>query len=144
MVSTAVESLQSAKSLLLAKISGLENEIKQIDAVIAALESLDGDTAPPAAISAIVAAPVATTGKRVISAATKAKMKLAQQARWAKINATKESATSDAPEVTAKPAKKKKMSPLGKLKIKLGSLNRYGKTAEAKKVKAQIAALEAK
>ena len=36
------------------------------------------------------------------------------------------------------------MSPLGKLKIKLGSLNRYGKTAEAKKVKALIAALEGK
>ena len=35
------------------------------------------------------------------------------------------------------------MSPLGRLKIKLGALNRYGKTAAAKKVKAQIAALEA-
>ena len=144
MVSTAVESLQSAKTQLLAKISGLENEVKQIDAVIAALESLNGgDAAVPAAIAAVVAAPVVATGKRVISAATKAKMKLAQAARWAKINAAK---AENAPEVATKPAKKKqkKMSPLGRLKIKLGSLNRYGKTAEAKKVKAQIAALEAK
>jgi len=140
MVSTAVESLESAKNQLLAKISGLEREVKQIEAVIAALAGLEGgDAAAPAAISNIVAAPV-IAGKRIISAATKAKMKKAQQVRWAKINAAK---AGNAPEVDAKPAKKKKMSPLGKLKIKLGALNRYGKTAEAKKVKAQIAALEA-
>jgi len=140
MVSTAVESLESAKNQLLAKISGLEREVKQIEAVIAALTGLEGgDAAAPAALSNIVTAPV-IAGKRIISAATKAKMKKAQQARWAKINVAK---AGNAPEVDAKPAKKKKMSPLGKLKIKLGALNRYGKIAEAKKVKAQIAALEA-
>ena len=144
MVSTAVESLESAKSQLLTKISGLENEVKQIESVIAALAGLEDGVAPiPAAVSDVIPAPV-VVGKRVISEATKAKMKQAQQARWAKINALKEG---NAPEVTDKPAKtakKKKMSPLGRLKIKLGSLNRYGKTAEAQKVKAQIAALEAK
>lgn len=137
MVSTAVENLESAKNQLLAKISGLENEVKQIEAVVAALAGLEGSEAvAPTAISAGVA------GKRVMSATTKAKMKLAQQARWAKINAAKATGT---PAVDVPPAKKKqkKMSPLGKLKIKLGSLNRYGKTAEAKKVKAQIAALAA-
>jgi len=140
MVSTAVESLESAKTQLLAKISGLENEVKQIESVIAALADLEGgDGSVPAVVTSAVATPV-IAGKRIISAATKAKMKQSQQARWAKINAAK---ASFAPEVAAKPAKKKKMSPLGKLKIKLGSLNRYGKTAEAKKVKAQIAALEA-
>ena len=146
MVSTAVKSLQSAKAQLLAKISGLENEVKQIESVVAALETLNSGQAAKALQQIMVVestTPVAT-GKRVISAATKAKMKQAQQARWAKINAAKASSSSDAPEVAAKAAKKKKMSPLGKLKIKLGSLNRYGKTAEAKKVKAQIAALEAK
>jgi hypothetical protein len=44
-----------------------------------------------------------------------------------------------------KPAgKRKKMSRLGRLRIKLGSLNRYGKKAAAKKLAARIAALEAK
>jgi len=149
MVSTAVENLESAKAQLLAKISGLENEVKQIESVIAALADLNSGKVVEAVQQIVVvesSTPVATS-KRVISAATKAKMKQAQQARWAKINAAKASSTTAAPEVAAKPAKaakKKKMSPLGKLKIKLGSLNRYGKTAEAKKVKAQIAALEAK
>jgi len=63
-------------------------------------------------------------------------MVAAGKARWAKINAGKSS--------DAKPAKKpKKMSELGRLKIKLGSLNRYGKTEEAAKVQAQIAELTA-
>ena len=149
MVSTAVESLESAKNQLLAKISGLENEVKQIESVIAALAGLESGKVSEAVqqIMVVEASTPVASGKRVISAATKAKMKKAQQARWAKINAAKKSSASAAPEVAAKPAKpakKKKMSPLGKLMIKLGALNRYGKTAEAKKVKAQIAALEAK
>lgn len=148
MVSTAVESLESAKNQLLAKISGLENEVKQIELVIAALADLENGEVVETVQQIVVveaSAPVAS-GKRVMSAATKAKMQQAQQARWAKINEAKASSTSAALEVAAKPAKKKqkKMSPLGRLKIKLGSLNRYGKTAEAKQVKAQIAALEAK
>jgi len=141
MVSTAVRELQSAKKQLLARISTLESEIAQIDASVAALAGLEGSGSEAADSNAAESAPAIVAGKRVISAATKAKMKKAQQARWAKINAAK---AGNAPEVDAKPAPKKKMSPLGKLKIKLGALNRYGKTAEAKKVLAQIAALEAK
>ena len=141
MVSSAVENLQSAKNQLLAKISGLENEVKQIESVIAGLETLNGgEAAATVAIAAVVEVPV-VAGTRVMSAATKAKMKKAQQARWAKINAAK---AESAPVAAKSAAKRKKMSPLGKLKIKLGSLNRYGKTAEAKKVKALIAALEGK
>ena len=114
MVSTAVESLQSAKAQLLAKISGLENEVKQIESVITALADLNSGKVVEAVQQIVVvedSAPVAT-GKRVISAATKAKMKKAQQARWATINAAKATSTSAAPEVAAKPAKaakKKKM-----------------------------------
>jgi len=139
MVSAAVKELQSAKKQLLARISTLESEIAQIDASVAALAGLEGSGSEAADSNAAESTPVVGAGKRIISAATKAKMKKAQQARWAKINAAK---AGNAPEADAKP--KKKMSPLGKLKIKLGALNRYGKTAEAKKVKAQIAALEAK
>jgi len=49
--------------------------------------------------------------------------------------------TATAP-TTAK--KRRKMSPLGKLKIKLGSLKRYKKTEEAKKLQAKIDAFTAK
>jgi hypothetical protein len=43
-----------------------------------------------------------------------------------------------APAVRAR--KKKKMSPLGKLRIKFGALTRYGRKEDAKKVLAQIEA----
>jgi len=39
---------------------------------------------------------------------------------------------------------RRKMSLLGRLRIKLGSLNRYGKKEEAKKLAAKIAELQAK
>jgi len=67
---------------------------------------------------------------------------MAQKVRWAKVKQQKAALVSAAGTTAA--TKKKKMSPLGRLKIKLGSLNRYGKTAEAKQVRAQIAALEGK
>ena len=156
MVSTAVESLQSAKAQLLTKISGLENEVKQIESVIAALETLNGGDA--AAVPAPVVATTgsdarlvalakaraarwanyklaeapAQSGKRVISAATKAKMKKAQQARWAKINAAKASSTTAAPEVAAKPAKKKTMSAAARKAIGAAVAARWAKVRAAK------------
>ena len=135
MVSTAVESLQSAKNQLLAKISGLENEVKQIEAVIAALAGLNGSKVSEAVQQIMVveaSAPVAS-GKRVMSAATKAKMKKAQQARWATINAAKASSTSATPEVAAKPAKKKgKMSAAGRKAISEAVKARWAKVNAAK------------
>lgn len=44
----------------------------------------------------------------------------------------------------AAPRKRRKMSRLGQLRIKLGALNRYGHKEEAKKVQTQIDALLAK
>ena len=130
MVSTAVESLESAKNQLLAKISGLEREVKQIEAVIAALAGLEGgDAAVPSVGSNIVAAPV-IAGKRIISAATKARMKKAQQARWATINAAKEESAPAA----AKPAKKKyTMSAAAKAKLSAFQKARWAKIRAAKK-----------
>ena len=132
MVSTAVESLESAKNQLLAKISGLENEVKQIEGVIAALAGLNGGKVSEAVQQIMVveaSAPVAS-GKRVMSAATKAKMKKAQQARWATINAAK--AGNDAPAAT-KPAKKKgKMSAAGRKAISEAVKARWAKVNAAK------------
>jgi hypothetical protein len=141
MLKDTVNQLKARKTAIRGEIATLNAEDRQIDRAIEAITNL------PATTEGSVVAPVKAT-KRTISAATKAKMKAAQQARWAKINAPKAPVAVPAEVATpaAKPAKKKQkaMSPLGKLRIKLGSLNRYGKKAEAKKVQAQIAALEAK
>ena len=134
MVSTAVENLQSAKAQLLAKISGLENEVKQIESVITALADLNSGKVVEAVQQIVVvedSAPVAS-GKRVISAATKAKMKQAQQARWAKINAAKASPTTADPEVAAKPAKKKTMSAAARKAIGAAVAARWAKVRAAK------------
>lgn len=129
MLANAVKELQSAKQQLAAQINNLTAEAQKIDQAIAALSGLSGGS---------VAAPVA--GKRTMSAAGRKAIAAAARARWAKVKAGKAAAAK--PGKAAKPAKKRKqMSPLGKLKIKLGSLNRYGKTEEAAKVQAQIAEL---
>ena len=135
MISNAVKELQSSKHQLLAQIKGLEQEINQIDQAVAALAGLDGSD-----VAAPTPAPAAVQ-QGTMSSAHRQALALAQKARWAKVKLQKSAPVSAG---VASPAKKrKKMSPLGKLKIKLGSLNRYGKTAEAKKVRAQIAALQA-
>lgn len=141
MVTNAVKELQAAKSQRQANIRALEQEIAQIDASIAALAGLEGGGEVVAPVQQVTTEPTpapVVAGKRTMSAAARKAISEAVKARWAKVNAAK------APVVIAKPAKsaRKQMSPLGKLKIKLGSLKRFGKTAEAKKVKAQIAALE--
>ena len=137
MISNAVKELQSSKQQLLAQIKGLEQEISQIDQAVAALAGLAGSDAV-----APVVAPAAAVKQGTMSPAHRQALALAQKARWAKVKLQKSAVVSAAGTPAA--TKKKKMSPLGRLKIKLGSLNRYGKTAEAKKVKAQIAALEGK
>ena len=141
MVSKAVQELQSAKNQRQENIRDLESQIAQIDASIAALSGLDGSAVAAPASAPATPTPVAGVKKGGMSAAHRQALAASQKARWAKFHAAKAATKTPA---AVKPAKKKKMSPLGKLKIKLGSLNRYGKTAEAKQVKAQIAALEGK
>ena len=124
MITTALKQLKQERSLL-------QQQLNQLNIAINALEGIGGKS--PAA--------VATPGKRRhMSAAARRAISAAQKARWAKVRAGKA--------VTAEPMqatkRRKKMSKLGKLKLHLGSLNRYGKKEEAKKVQAQIAALQAK
>ena len=115
MVSTAVESLQSAKAQLLAKISGLENEVKQIDAVVAALETLNGG-------DAVVPTPVvASTGTDARLAA----LAKARAARWGKVKQV------EAP--VAQPAKKKRtMSAAARKAIGAAVAARWAKVRAAK------------
>lgn len=132
MISTAVKELNSAKQTRLGQIKDLEAQIQKINSALAALSG-----------SAVVS-PASAGGKNTRTPAQKRAMAKAQKASWVKRKAAQASAVVATP--VAKPAQKKQkpMSPLGKLRIKLGALNRYGKKAEAKKVQAQIAALEAK
>ena len=116
MVSTAVESLQSAKAQLLAKISGLENEVKQIDAVVAALETLNGGDA--AAVSAPVVASKGSDARLVALAKARA-------ARWAK------GKLAEVP--VAQPAKKKRtMSAAARKAIGAAVAARWAKVRAAK------------
>ena len=74
-----------------------------------------------------VAAPA--PGKRSLSEATKAKMRVAHQARWAKIRSAKGAA---APAKTA-PKPKRRLSPAGKARIIAGIKARWAKVRAAKK-----------
>ena len=78
--------------------------------------------------------PAATTGKRVISAATKAKMRASQQARWA--NKRKPSAMT-AVKPAAAPKKKGKLSAQGLANIKAAQKARWAKVHAAKAAKAK-------
>ena len=142
MVTNAVKELQSAKQQRQENIRNLEAEIAQIDASITALAGLEGGGEVVISVQPITTEPTpapVVAGKRTMSAAARKAISKAAKARWAKVNAGKAQVSIVKPAQSAK----KQMSPIGKLKIKLGSLNRFGKTAEAKNVKAQIAALEA-
>jgi hypothetical protein len=130
MISSAVKELQATKKKYLEQINGLQGQVQKIDSALAALTGT--------AVSSAVEKPVK---KYKMTAAHKAALKKAQAARWAKAKGEKTPTAESAP-VAKK--KQKPMSPLGKLRIKLGALNRYGKKDEAKQVAAKIAALEAK
>lgn len=64
--------------------SALINEKAKIEARLTALNRVLGGQ-----VSAIAPAPATRGGKRTFSAATRAKMKASQQARWAKVEAAK-------------------------------------------------------
>ena len=131
MLDDTIKHLNQRKAAIVKEIAALNAEDAKIDKVIAAIGALPVKEAAPEAMPT----------KKKVSAATRAKMRKAQQAR----HAAKQAPVAVTPAAPAvKPAKgKAPMSPLGKLRIKLGALKRYKKTAEAKKVAAQIAALEA-
>lgn len=67
-----------------------------------------------------------TTGKRSFSAATKARMALAQKSRWAKLKAKSGAAPAQAA-APAAPKKKRKMSAEGKANIRAAVKARWAK-----------------
>ena len=108
MIGDTVKELKARKSAIRSEIATLNAEDKKIDRVIAAIIAL------PTSTPVATAAKVKTGKKRKFSAATLAKMRKAQQARWANIKGPKTAVVAPA----AKPAKKKgKMSAAGKAKL---------------------------
>ena len=113
------------RNSLIQERSQIEARLAQINGALGASET----TAPVAVESAapVAAAPAAaTTGKRTFSAATKAKMRASQAARWAKINGA-----APAPAAAPKQARRK-MSAEGRANIIAAVKARWAKVNAAK------------
>ena len=108
--------------------TALVNEKAKLEARLNAINKVLGGEV------SVAAAPVATRGgKRTFSEATKAKMRAAQKARWAK---KKGKAGSDAPAAPVA-KKKRKMSAAGRAAIVAAAKARWAKVNAAKAAKAK-------
>jgi hypothetical protein len=99
--------VSSALSQLRAERSKVEQELSNIDEAITVLERLSGRAASH------VAHNKSSRGNRVISAASRRKMALAQQARWAKFRAAKKDSDGEkvsVPQRTVSLATRKKLA----------------------------------
>lgn len=104
--------------------AAITNEKAKIEARLNTINQVLGGAVPR------VAVPAATpTGKRTFSAATKAKMAIAQKARWATL---KGKPAAPAPATPSAPAPKRKMSAAGKANIRAAVKARWAKIAAAK------------
>jgi hypothetical protein len=104
--------------------TALLNEKAKLEARLAEISKVLGGTVSVAA-SAPSPSTITTKGKRTFSDATKAKMRAAQQARWAKSKGS----TNPAP---AAPKKKRKMSAAGRAAIVAAAKARWAKVKAAK------------
>ncbi len=111
----------------------LVNVVKELQArktqIAGQIETLEAEAEK---IDQALAALNGLAGGRNVSLLRLRALEKARAARWAKHSSG-----------SAAPKKRRKMSLLGKLRIKLGALNRYGKKEEAKQLAARIAELEA-
>ena len=98
---------------------------EQIEALKSELDGILGKSSAPAAKTTTIAKPAPAQGKFKRSPETIAKMKAAQQARWAQVKAP-------APAKTEAPAKKGGMSAAGKAKIAAAQKARWAKIKAAK------------
>ncbi len=111
-MSDTIKKYLSLRTALLTEKSKLETRLREVSKALGQ------------AASVVASSPVATGGRRKSSEATKAKMRAAQQARWAKIKGKTQP--------SAVPAKKKrKMSAAGRARIAAAAKARWVK-AKAK------------
>ncbi|MEQ2009495.1 MAG: hypothetical protein ABMA26_22155 [Limisphaerales bacterium] len=111
------------RNSLLQERSQIEARLAQINRALGA-----SATADPVAAAPVTEAPAAATkGKRTFSAATKAKMRVAQQARWAKIKGS-----APAPAAAAPKKARRKLSAAGRAAIVAAAKARWAKVNAAK------------
>ena len=113
------------ETMIAAAIAGFEEQKRQIDAEIAALRAMGGES--------VSATPEPESGKpprRKMSAASRKKMALAQQKRWA---ANKKATSEPEATVAAKPKPKRKLSAAGKKGIIEASQKYWAEKKAAKK-----------
>ena len=116
-------SLDNALRELREKRNRAQVEIDKLDQIIAGIESLDETEAAPGKT---------TQTKRVISAASRRKMALAQKARWASIRKTSQPVVEIAKSKSATPAKRT-LSAAARRKIAMAQKARWAKFRAAKK-----------
>ena len=114
--------------------TAIVNEKAALEARLAAINKVLGRTVSLAAAPPAAPSPTATTipGKRTMSEATKAKMRAAHQARWAKIKGKAAGTTAPPAPSAPAPKKKRKMSEAGRAAIKAAQKARWAKTNAAK------------
>jgi len=122
--------------ILSAAIDGFEAQKAQIDIQIAELRAM----LPGAAKPTVADAPAVPARKRKkFSAATRLRMKQAQQLRWARIKGEAEPAAPPAPPKTEKPKAKRQISPEGIARIIAATKKRWAAKRAAEKASAKKA-----
>ncbi len=118
-----MSNLDNALRELREKRSQAQVEIDKLDQIIAGIESLNGMRA---------ASSKATQPKRIISAASRRKMALAQKARWASIRKKSQPVAVAIAKTVSAPAKRK-ISAAGRKRIAAAARARWAKFRAAKK-----------
>jgi hypothetical protein len=122
-----MSNLDNALRELRGKRSRAQEEVDKLDQIISGIESLNGT-----GISQGVASTETALPKRIISAASRRKMALAQQARWANLRKKSEPIAMVAKTAGSTPAKRK-ISVAGRKKMAAASRARWAAFRAAKK-----------
>jgi hypothetical protein len=117
-----MSNLDDALRELREKRSHAQIEIEKLDQIIAGIESLNGSSAVPSKTA---------QPKRIISAASRRKMALAQKARWASVR--KQSRPTLVAKSTGSAPAKRTMSASARRKIAAAQRARWAKVRAAKK-----------
>jgi hypothetical protein len=128
--------LANALQQLRAERREAQSRVERLDKVISVIESLNGSgTSPqanrPTGVISASASPSAPT--RIISAASRRKMALAQQARWAKIRKESQPVLVAAAKTTGSAPVKRTMSLAARRKIAAFQKARWAKLRAGKK-----------
>ncbi len=124
-----MSNLQNALQELRDKRSLAQQEVEKLSEIIAGIESLNGVAASPAT------SPKTSRSKRIISAASRHKMAMAQRARWASVRKqTQSSANKTSADKTPNPTPiKRTMSAASRKKIAAALRARWAKIRAEKK-----------